>query len=98
MSVTEWIEANVPDGRAWIAVRRGPPPRHGARYSFDRLGRVTDVDADRVVLALPFTRLRTVDLDEAGLSERKRRVIAVQPNGSNPKVHLAFAAARWSRR
>jgi len=42
-----------------VAVRRSAG---GVRCSFDRSGTVTDVEPDRVVLALPFTTLRDVDL------------------------------------
>ena len=53
------------------------------------------MDADRVVLALPFTALRTVDLDGTELSARKRRVIAEQPMGTNSKLHLEFSERAW---
>ncbi|MGI9608484.1 MAG: FAD-dependent oxidoreductase [Acidimicrobiales bacterium] len=67
----------------------------GVRCTFDGSRGPTDVDADRVVLALPFTALRTVDLDGAELSDRKRRVIAEQPMGTNSKLHLEFAERAW---
>jgi monoamine oxidase len=79
-------------GSSLVAVRRRGS---GVRCSFDRSGAVTDVDADRLVLALPFTALRTVDLDTSELSDRKRRVIAEQPMGSNAKLHLEFDERAW---
>ena len=45
---------------------------------------------------LPFTTLREVDLDGAGLSRRKRRCIAELGMGTNAKVILQFAAVRRS--
>jgi len=75
-----------------LAVRRHGS---GVRCSFDRSGVVTDIDADRLVLALPFTALRTVDVDGAKMSERKRRVIAEQPMGTNSKLHLEFSERAW---
>jgi len=67
----------------------------GVRCAFDKSGVVTEVDADRLVLALPFTALRTVDLDASELSDRKRRVIAEQPMGTNSKLHLEFRERAW---
>ena len=67
----------------------------GVRCSFDQSGSIVDVDADRLVLALPFTALRTVDLVGAELSDRKRRVIAQQPMGTNSKLHLEFSERAW---
>jgi len=75
-----------------VAVR---PSGSGVRCSFYQSGSVTDVEADRLVLALPFTALRGVDLDGSGLSDRKRRVIAEQPMGSNSKLHLEFRERTW---
>jgi len=63
--------------------------------SFDEAGTVTDVAADRLVLALPFSTLRTVDLDGAELSDLKRRVISDQPIGTNSKLHLEFERRAW---
>jgi monoamine oxidase len=56
-----------------------------------RIGGLADeVVADRVVLALPFPPLRRVDLDDAGLSDRKRRCIAELPMGANTKLLLGL--------
>lgn len=49
------------------------------------------VVADHVVLALPFSTLRDVELDGARLSRHKRRCIAELGMGSNAKVILQFA-------
>ncbi len=67
----------------------------GVRCTFDQSGTATDVDSDRLVLALPFTALRRVDLDHSGLSDLKRRVITEQPMGTNSKLHLEFAERAW---
>jgi monoamine oxidase len=52
------------------------------------------VMADHVVLALPFTALRNVDLD-VDLPEVKRRAIAELRYGSNGKVFLGFTEPFW---
>jgi monoamine oxidase len=62
---------------------------------FDRGPTVVDVVADHVVLALPFTKLREVDLTRASLSPRKRRAIASLQLGSNAKVALQVAGDPW---
>ena len=50
-----------------------------------------EVVADQVVLCLPFTTLREVDLDGAGLSRHKRRSIEQLGMGTNAKVILQLA-------
>jgi monoamine oxidase len=56
-----------------------------------RFGGVRDeVVADQVVLAIPFTSLREVDLQRARLSRLKRQCIAELGMGTNAKVLLQF--------
>jgi monoamine oxidase len=50
---------------------------------------------DRVVLALPFSVLREVDLTEAALSEQKRFAIDSIGYGTNAKLMLGFDARVW---
>ena len=49
-----------------------------------------DVVADHVVLALPFTTLRRVDLSRAGLSSKRRACIDELGMGTNAKVLMQF--------
>lgn len=67
-------------------IRRHPDGTY--RLRIEGLGE--EVVADRVVLALPFPPLRRVDLDDAGLSDRKRRSIAELSMGSNTKLLLGL--------
>jgi monoamine oxidase len=53
------------------------------------------VEVDHVVYALPFTKLREVDLDAAGLSAEKRTIIAELGYGTNSKLMLQFATRPW---
>jgi monoamine oxidase len=55
-----------------------------------------EVRADHVVLALPFPRLRTIDLSKAALDERKRKAIAEQGAGKNRKIQLQFDKRLWN--
>ena len=59
-------------------------------YSLQVGGGVGEVRAERVVLALPFSTLRDVELDDAGLSERKLEAIRELGMGTNSKVILQF--------
>ena len=54
-----------------------------------------EVKADRVVLALPFSTLRNVDLSQAGLSIAKRNVIDTFGMGSNAKLHVQLTHKTW---
>jgi monoamine oxidase len=49
-----------------------------------------EVAADLVVLCLPFTALRAVDVRAAGLSDRKRRCIDELGMGTNAKILIQF--------
>jgi monoamine oxidase len=70
--------------------------RLGLRFS----GLASDVVADRVVFALPFTVLRDLDLSRLPLSSRKRRAIAQLAMGTNAKLNLqldrSIAALDWT--
>jgi monoamine oxidase len=78
------------------AIRR----RGNGTYELRFAGAVTVV-ADRVVLCLPFTTLRKVDLDGAGLSAKRLRSIKHLGMGTNAKNHVQFdvrpyAIGKWS--
>ena len=55
------------------------------------------VTADRVVVAIPFSILRSsVDLSHAGLSPLKRTAISELGMGTNSKLHVQFRSRHWS--
>jgi monoamine oxidase len=62
---------------------------------FDTSGRTIAETADVVVLALPFSTLRDVDLERSGLSNIKRRVIRTMGMGTNAKIHLELNHKTW---
>ncbi|MGI8572651.1 MAG: flavin monoamine oxidase family protein [Solirubrobacteraceae bacterium] len=62
---------------------------------FDTPGRTVEVLADYVVLALPFSTLRDVDLSASGLSVAKRRVIRGLGMGTNAKIHVELSHKTW---
>lgn len=57
-------------------------------------GEVT-VEVDHVVYAIPFTKLREVDLDGAELSDEKRTIIDELGYGTNAKLMLQFSTRHW---
>jgi monoamine oxidase len=59
-------------------------------------GASTAVPADHVVLAIPFTTLRQVDLTRAGFSALKMTAINTLPLGTNAKLQLQFAGRPWN--
>jgi monoamine oxidase len=57
--------------------------------------KTSTVIADRVILALPFSLLRTVDLRRANFPTRKLSAINQLPMGTNSKLHLQFSQRYW---
>jgi monoamine oxidase len=64
--------------------------RDGGSYGLRFDGVTDDVVADRVVLAIPYTTLREVDLSRSGFRKRKLRCIRELGMGTNAKVILQF--------
>jgi monoamine oxidase len=67
------------------------------RLTFDLGHRRIDVVADEVVLALPFSTLRSVDLSKVRLSRRKRAAIQHMGMGQNAKIHVQVDRKTWPR-
>ena len=90
--VPERLLRSLPDGTVRLEA-----PLEGFRRRADGTielaigGEPATVRADRVVLALPFTTLREIDLADAGLSGRTRRAIDELGMGTNAKVLLQLA-------
>jgi len=57
--------------------------------------KTTQVTADHVVLALPFSTLRNVDLSKANLSPLKLRAIRELGMGQNAKIHVQVQRKTW---
>ena len=55
-----------------------------------------DVHADHVVFALPFTKLREVDLRGTGLPPLQRKAIHEEPLGANSKIQMQFSRRVWN--
>jgi monoamine oxidase len=81
-------------GQRLEAVRR---TGSGFTCTFARAGGGShDVRADHLVLALPFTRLREVDMRGIELPARQWRAIREEPLGSNSKIQLQCSTRVWN--
>ncbi|HSM51277.1 MAG TPA: NAD(P)/FAD-dependent oxidoreductase [Thermoanaerobaculia bacterium] len=95
LRLAERLGDAVVRGHRLEAVR--PASDGGFRLSFRAAGRSVDVGARQVVLALPFTLLRDVDL-AVELSPGKRRAIAELGYGTNAKLMVGYAERLWRTR
>jgi monoamine oxidase len=65
------------------------------RLTFTESSATKTVTADKVVLALPFSLLRSVDYSGAAFSAVKQTAIRELQMGTNSKLHLQFARRVW---
>jgi monoamine oxidase len=91
--IGELPPGTIQHGFELVAVRANSDGR--ITLSFDAAGATTDVTADHVVFALPFSILRSVDLSRSELSATKRKVINTLGMGSNAKIHLELSHKTW---
>jgi monoamine oxidase len=64
--------------------------------TFDTPGRSQTVNADHVILTLPFAVLRTLDYSQAGFNALKRKAITQLGAGRNAKLQLQFTSRLWN--
>jgi monoamine oxidase len=76
-----------------VAIREGGDGTIG--LVFEVSGKTVQRTADLVVLALPFSTLRDVELNRSRLSATKRHVIATMGMGTNAKIHLELSHKTW---
>jgi monoamine oxidase len=65
-------------------------------YSLSFRGAGRPTIADRVVLALPFSLLKTVDYSRANFGSLKDTAIQNLPMGTNSKLHVQFSERHWN--
>jgi monoamine oxidase len=80
-------------GERLVALRERGHGRVACAFASDH--RTHDVVADHVVLALPFTTLREVDLRRVEIGDRHRRAIREEPLGTNAKFFLQYSRRVW---
>jgi monoamine oxidase len=84
---------SVKYGNKLVAVKRNA--NGSVRCTFQAGNKLTDVTADRVVLALPFSTLRDADLTQSGFSSVKLRTISELGLGANAKIHVGVSRRPW---
>jgi monoamine oxidase len=65
------------------------------KLTFNQSGTMVDVLADHVVLALPFSILRSIDLASLELPAAKQRAINEVGYGTNSKLMVGFSSKPW---
>ncbi len=89
------LAGRITTGSELVAVKK--TAAGGYVLTFEQASGTKTVTADKVVLALPFSILRSsVNLSKAGFSARKQQAIAEQGMGTNSKLHLQFTRRHWN--
>jgi monoamine oxidase len=95
--ITDRLAAALPGqvtlGSELIAINRGTDGSY--QLSFRQGTTTKSVAADRVVLTLPFSILRSVNFSKAGFSSRKQTAIRELGMGTNSKLHAQFSSRHW---
>jgi monoamine oxidase len=91
--IAELPPGTVQHGYTLVAMRENADLT--STLSFDTGASTVEITADLVVLALPFSTLRDVDLSRSGLSSTKQTVIQTLGMGSNAKIHLELQRKTW---
>ena len=88
------LAGQVKTGSELVAIRRNADGSY--RLTFHSGSGTSTVTADRVVLALPFSILRSVDYSKAGFSAVKNTAIQELGMGTNSKLHVQFTSRFWN--
>jgi monoamine oxidase len=92
--LTQALAGQVTLGSELVAIRRNGDGTYA--LTFKQSGRSKSVTADQVVLALPFSIMRSsVDWSQAGFAAPKARAIREQGMGTNSKLHVQFRDRHW---
>jgi monoamine oxidase len=92
--LAEALQGQITMGSELVAIKRNADGTF--RLTFHSGHSTSTVTADRVVLALPFSMLRSVDYSQAGFSAVKNTAIQELGMGTNSKLHLQFNNRLWS--
>ena len=88
------LQGQITMGSELVAIRRNNDGSWG--LSFRQGSTTRAVTADRVVMAIPFSILRSsVDISKAGFSGRKLTAIRQMGMGTNSKLHVQFTSRHW---
>ncbi len=88
------LAGQIKFGSELIAIRQNSTGTFTLTFKSGR--KSTDVTADKVVLALPFSILKnSVDYSRSGFSALKQTAISELPMGTNSKLQLQFVSRHW---
>ena len=87
------LSGQVKTGQELVAIKQTPAGRYELTFQ-NGLGPTT-VTADKAVLALPFSILRSVNFSKAGFEPLKVTAIRELGMGTNAKLHLQFTKRHW---
>jgi len=92
--LAERLPGQIRTGMELVAVKRNTSGSY--TLTFSQASGTTTVTADRVVLAIPFSILRSsVDISRAGFEKLKLTAIREQGMGTNSKLHVGFRSRFW---
>ncbi|GAC1657489.1 MAG: hypothetical protein NVS9B12_09580 [Vulcanimicrobiaceae bacterium] len=94
------IAKSLPDGSVQfnhrlLAISKRSGGGYDLKFSAGE-GALATVQADRVILAIPFIALRAVDYSSAGFVARKKNAIDKLGYGYHTKVHMQFTRRAWN--
>jgi monoamine oxidase len=93
--LADQLQGQIRLGSAMTSIRRNSDGTY--RLSFALAGGgSSSTTADRVVLALPFSILRTLDYSKAGFASLKKTAIQELGMGTNSKLHVQFSDRYWN--
>jgi monoamine oxidase len=85
------LAGQITTNRALTAISRDADGTYSLKFSSGPA-----VTTDRVVMAIPFAVLRTLNYSKAGFSPRKVTAIKEQGMGTNSKLHVQFYSRHWN--
>src|SRR5207244_169381 len=91
--LTQSLAGQINLGSELVAIKRNAD----GTYALTFRSKIKAVIADHIVLALPFSIMRSsVDWSEAGFNTFKSRAIREQGMGTNSKLHVQFTDRHWN--
>jgi monoamine oxidase len=92
--MAQQLEGQIRFGNELTAIKRNSNGSYTLTFENGKAFR--DVTADKVILAMPFSILRSsVDYKRAGFSTLKKTAITEMGMGTNSKMHLQFTNRHW---
>jgi len=93
--VNQLPKGTIKQGNKLVVLKRNADGTYTCTFQVVGTTQLFDVIADHVVLALPFSTLREVDLTGAGFSTLKMTAINNLGMGTNAKIHVQLDRRTW---